>query len=93
MSDLFAIELKFAFCLLPFAFCLFVNRPCFIISCMDKPSSSIKARILGIESDIITPNRAASAAGMPDMAGMLEGFATRPPDAFLTKKHLQALAR
>ena len=61
---------------------------------MDKPSSSIKARILGIESDTITPNSAASAAGVRrDRAEMLEGFATRLLDGFLTKKYLQALAR
>ena len=86
MSDLFAIELKFAFC-------LFVNLPCFIISCMDKPSSSTKARTLDVQSGIITPNSAASVAGVLNAAETLVVFATRLLDAFLPKKYSQALAR
>ena len=59
---------------------------------MDTSPSSVKAWISGNKSGTITPNSAASAAGVLDMAEMLEGFATRLLDAFLTKEHLQALA-
>ena len=84
---------------------------------MNTAASSIKAWISGSKSGNITPNSAALAAGVLDMAEMLEGFAKRLRellqqfheveqlsdddqhvtkrllDAFLTEKHLQALAR
>ena len=76
-------------CLLPF-----LNRPCFIISRMNRPSSSVKAWILGVESGAITPNSAASAAGVRrDRAEMLGGFTVRLLDALLTKKYLLVLSR
>lgn len=63
------------------------------MSSMNTAASSIKAWISGSKSGNITSYGAALALGVLDMAEMQAGFAKRLLDAFLTKKHLQALAR